>query len=207
MLFDIQKCSAPEVFRLLTGGVLPRPIAWISTLDADGVANLAPYSFFTVACGNPPVLLFTHCNPHAGAAKTVKDTLRNLRETGECVVNVVSHAQAEAMNASCAAFAHGVSEFEAVGIEQAASHAVAAPGVAAAGVRYECGLREAVTVSEQPGGSVMVLLDVLAVSVDDALWQPDAGGICPGALDAVGKMGANAYALTRERFDMQRPAP
>lgn len=192
---------------MLTGGVLPRPIAWISTLDTNGVANLAPYSFFTVACGNPPVLLFTHCNPRADAPKTTKDTLRNLRDTEECVVNVVSHAQAEAMNASCAALAHGVSEFTKAGIERVASHTIAAPGVAAAGVRYECKLRNEILVSDQPGGSVMVLLDVLAVSVDDALWQPEAGGICPAALDAVGKMGANTYALTRERFDMQRPIP
>lgn len=207
MLFDTQSCSAPEVFRLLVGGVLPRPIAWISTLDANGVANLAPYSFFTVACGNPPVLVFTHCNPRADAGKAVKDTLHNLRQTQECVVNVVSHAQAEVMNASCAALAHGVSEFEKAGIEQVASQTVAAPGVAAAGVRYECRMRDELIVSEQPGGGIMVLLDVLAVFVDDALWLPETGSICAESLDAIGKMGGDAYALTRQRFDMQRPAP
>ena len=85
MNFDITELGVQEKYRLLNGGVTPRPIAWISTRSKDGVDNLAPYSFFTVASCNPPVLLYTQVTQRSGLDK---DTLQNLRETGECVINL-----------------------------------------------------------------------------------------------------------------------
>lgn len=188
------------VYRLMVHSILPRPIAWISTVSADGVANLAPYSFFTVASCNPPVLSVTQVNPRDRQAK---DTLTNLRATGECVVNIVSAALAEQMNATCADYPSGISEFDAVGIAGAPGMVVQVDGVAQAPVRFECRLRQIMEISPEPSGGTMMLLDVVHIHVADTVL--DGGVIDPGLLDAVGKMGGNAYANTRERFDMARP--
>lgn len=157
MHFDTQHLTPQQNYKLLIGGVVPRPIAWVSTMDKDGRHNLAPYSFFTVASCNPPVLLFTQIFSRESTGKPVKDSLRNVRETQECVVNVVSHAQVEQMNATCAGLPHGESEFETAGIASVPSRTVQPLGVADALVRYECTLREVVTIAQQPGGGAMVL--------------------------------------------------
>lgn len=188
-------------YQLMVSSILPRPIAWISTRNADGLANLAPYSFFTVASCNPPVLAITQVNPRDRAAK---DTLNNLRETGECVVNIVSADLSAQMNASCADYPPHVSEFEVVGIERCASKTVEVPGVAAARVRYECKLRDVVQVSDKPGGGQMMLLDVLCIAVDETVLQEQA--IISSRLNAIGKMGGDEYNRTDETFSMARPA-
>ncbi|WP_174872925.1 flavin reductase family protein [Vogesella oryzae] len=200
MDFTRQQLDSQQLYRLLTSLVLPRPIAWISTVGPDGAANLAPYSFFTVASLAPPVLLVSQVNPRNGHDK---DTLRNLRATGECVVNIVSHGLAAAMNASCAALPYGESEFAAAGIAPCASRLVAAPGVALAPARIECRLREIQQIGSGPLGGTLMLLDVLGISVDDAVLRD--GMVDSQLLDAIGKLGGDGYSATRERFDMPRP--
>jgi flavin reductase (DIM6/NTAB) family NADH-FMN oxidoreductase RutF len=200
MEFDPAAISANAVYRLLVHSILPRPIAWISTISADGVANLAPYSFFTVASCNPPVLSVTQVNPRD---RLSKDTLANLKATGACVVNIVSAALAEQMNATCADYPPGVSEFTATGIARAPGMVVEADGVADAPVRFECRLRQVIEISAEPSGGTMMLLDVVHIHVADAVLVN--GVIDPQLLDAVGKMGGNDYAHTRDRFDLARP--
>ena len=100
MVFDVAQLDAQQNYQLLIGGITPRPIAWISTRSKEGVDNLAPYSFFTVASCNPPVLLYTQVTQRSG---NNKDTLQNLLETKECVVNIVNSALLEQMNATSAA--------------------------------------------------------------------------------------------------------
>ncbi|GAB2870282.1 flavin reductase family protein [Pseudoduganella ginsengisoli] len=200
MEYHTATLDANTVYRVMVNSILPRPIAWISTVSADGVANLAPYSFFTVASCNPPVLSVTQVNPRDRPAK---DTLTNLRATGACVVNIVSAALAEQMNATCADYPSGISEFDAVGITRAPGQAVAADGVAESPVRFECRLREVIEISPEPSGGTMMLLDVVHIHVADSVLAN--GVIDPQLLDAVGKMGGNGYANTRERFDLARP--
>lgn len=202
MNFDPSTISPKICYQLLTHAVVPRPIAWISTLSADGINNLAPFSFFTVASCNPPVLAFTQVNPRDGHEK---DTLRNLRETNQCVVNVVSLHQAAPMNASSAEYPVDVSEFAAVGIAPADSLRVAPPGVAEAEVRFECLLREILCISAQPSGGHLVLLDVLNIQVRDGLLRDEQ--IDPARLDAIGKLGGDHYTTTRDLFEMARPQP
>lgn len=207
MYFQSHTLSGPENYQLLVGGVVPRPIAWISTIDADGVTNLAPYSFFTVASCQPPVLVFTHVNPRDGHSK---DTLSNLRATGECVVNLVSADLVNIMNASCAEYPPDVSEFSALGIETVASCAVVPPGVAAARIRYECCLREIKMVGPtdlqpSPLGGTMVFLDVLGVHVNDALLLGDGVALDHQALQATGKLGGDYYTGAAQPFSLGRP--
>lgn len=200
MIFDVSELTSQHKYRLLTGGVTPRPIAWISTRSKTGVDNLAPYSFFTVASCNPPVLLFTQVTPRDGLDK---DTVTNLKETGECVVNIVSQELLEKMNQTAAAIAREHSEFEHAELQNCPSHSVAPLSVAQSPVRYECTLREAITVSDQPTGGTIVLLDVKSIYVNDELLNDTI--IDQKAIDSVGKMGGDGYALTREYLELARP--
>ena len=200
MNFDITKISAIACYRLLIGAVVPRPIAWVSTLSKSGVTNLAPFSFFTVASCNPPILAFVQVIPRDNSEK---DTLRNLRGTRQCVVNVVSFENAEVMNASCADYPPEISEFDAVGIPFVASHSVSPPGVANAQVRFECTLREIQCLADQPMGGNLILLDVVNIFVDGAVLHD--GNIDTMALDAIGRLAGDSYANTRQTFDLARP--
>lgn len=196
MFFDLATSNPPLAYRLLTGGVVPRPIAWVSTRSASGVDNLAPYSFFTVASVNPPVLMVTQVNPpNRPADRADKDTLTNLRQTGECVVNIASSQQLAVMNACSGEYPPEASEFDVAGIARAASQSVAVPGVADAPVRYECKLREIVQIAPTPMAGSMMLLDVLGIHVNDAVLQGDA--IAPALLETLGKLGGDAYCTTQ----------
>jgi len=201
MFLDLTKNKDLNVYSYLVGGISPRPIAWVSTLNEDGVANVAPYSFFTVASCNPPVLSVTQVNPRD---KAIKDTLANVLATKECVVNIVSHSQVEKMNQSCANYASDVSEFDAANITKVASKMVAVPGVADSKVRYECKLREVITFSNEPGGGQMILLDIVGICVEDETFVD--GYIDPTNLDSVGRMGGDYYATTRDKFAVKRPS-
>lgn len=200
MNFDPNHIETIQTYKLMVGSITPRPIAWISTLSSTSVLNLAPYSFFTVASCNPPVLAVTQVNPRDRAAK---DTLTNLQATKECVVNIVSEELAEAMNASCGDYAPDVSEFAAVGIESIPSLRVQVAGVKAAKVRFECALREVVTISSLPMGGHMMLLDVVNIFVDESVLVE--GQIAPHLLNAIGKLGGDLYSTTHNRFEMVRP--
>lgn len=200
MYFNTTETSPRDNYQLLTGSVVPRPIAWVSTLSDQGIANLAPYSFFTVASCMPPVLCVVQVNPRDRAAK---DTLSNLQATRECVVNIVSHVLVDEMNTSCGDYPPEVDEFEKAGLKKSLSNAVLAPGVEDALVRFECNLREVKRIGEGPMGGSMMLLDVLGVEVNEAAMR--AGKIANDLLDAVGKLAGDGYCTTRSHFELARP--
>lgn len=201
MLLDSTTLDTRLAYQLLTHAVSPRPIAWVSTRSPAGVVNLAPFSFFTVASISPPVLLFTQVNPRDGHTK---DTLRNLQANGECVVNIVTHAQAEAMNQSCAPYPPDISELTAAGLGIAVLPWLDVPGVAGAPIHIACRLRQQLQISPAAQSGTVVLLDVLGFAVDDQLMQN--GQLCAEQLDVIGKMGGDAYCTTRQRFELARPA-
>src|SRR6478752_3076913 len=127
---DAAEVAGRDAYFLLTALVVPRPIAWVSTLSGDGVRNLAPHSFFTVAANDPPHVLFS--------STALRDTVTNIRQTGEFVVNIVSADLVTPMNESSAEFAPEVDEFERVGVTASPSVRVAAPRVAEARAHLEC---------------------------------------------------------------------
>lgn len=200
MIFETSDLQANDIYRLLVGGISPRPIAWISTLSVGGVANIAPYSFFNVASCNPPILWYSQVNPRTGQDK---DTIRNLIDTRECVVHIVNSALLEKMNLSCALLPPEQSEFDFANIEAEPSHTVAALSVKDAPIRYECQLREVLQLSTLPSGGTVALLDVKSIYVDDRLW--DGQIIDQQQLDSVGKMGGDFYSLTTDLRKLTRP--
>lgn len=202
MHFSIHQLEAADIYSLLTCSIIPRPIAWVSTRSPAGVDNLAPYALFTVASMHPPVLAVVQTNP---PNRSEKDTLFNLRANGECVVNI-AHADLIAdMVASAAELPPDVSEFDACNIERIASQQVQVCGVAQAQVRYECRLRDVIVVTENPMGGRMMLLDVVSISVDDAVLRD--GKIAADLLHAVGKLGADYFCNTQHGMVRPKPNP
>lgn len=201
MRLDFAALGASEAYRWMTAAVTPRPIAWVSTRSADGVDNLAPFSFFQVVCDDPPTLMLSI---GARADGGEKDTLRNLRERGELVIQLVSMAQADAMNATAAGFPHGVSEFERCGVASTPSERVAPPRVAGAAVAFECALASILPYPAARPSHHLVFAEVLLAHIDDAALG-DARHIDPAKLDLVGRLGGSAYATTRDVFHLKRP--
>lgn len=154
--FDPAEMPGRAFYRLLNSVVVPRPIAWVSSLSAEGVGNLAPHSFFTVACVDPPVIQFTSVGR--------KDSLRNAEETGEFVVCLAPEWLFEQINATATNFPAGVDEFAAVGLEREPSLRVAPPRVAGSPVALECALHETVSF----GDSTVVFGRVVGVAIDDS---------------------------------------
>lgn len=199
--FDPGDHSPQQIYKLLVGSVVPRPIAFVSTTDTNGIRNLAPFSFFTVASANPPVLCFCV----AGRAKDMqrKDTLRNIEETGEFVVNIVSEEFGEQMNKTAAEVAPEVDEFALAGLTPLASELVRPPRVAESHVQMECRLRQVLRLSDEPAGGNLVLGDVLRFHVRQSMVEDFR--IDPSKLNALGRMAGSTYVRTHDRFDMERP--
>ncbi len=203
--FATSTLTPPEIYKLLSGSVIPRPIAWVSTVDAKGVRNLAPFSFFTVASANPPVLCFCPAvREEKEGLRATKDTLENIRATGEFVVNIVSDETAEAMNQTAAQLPPEIDEFDHAGLTAVPGVAVQAPRVAEAKVQMECRLREILEISSEVMGGSMVLGEVLCFHVSEAVLEPELH-IAPEKLKAVGRLAGAGYVRTSDRFDLKRP--
>ncbi len=181
--------------------VLPRPIAFVTTLSPAGVVNLAPFSFFNGIGGNPPAVMFSPCNDRTGRPK---DTVTNLRHLGEFVVSVVPHAIAEAMNQASFEYPPDVSELEACGFTLLPSVHVKPPRVAESPVHLECRLIQIVPVGTGPLSANVCIGEVLCFHIAEGYLSAD-GTVDPAKLDAVGRMGGDWYATIRDRFRMPRP--
>lgn len=187
-------------YKLLTGAILPRAIAFVSTVDSAGRMNLAPFSFFTAACANPPTVLF--CPMRKGDEAVKKDTLAFLQETGDFVVNVVTEAIVEPMNVCATDFPAGDSEFERSGLTPVASVKVKSPRVGESPVSLECKLKEVVEVSSLPGGGAIVIGEVVMFHVADNLFEDFR--IDTQELKPVGRLAGSHYCRVNDLFELTR---
>lgn len=201
MQLDFTSLTPLDAYRWLAASVTPRPIAWVSTRSVQGVANLAPFSFFQVISDNPPTLLV---NVNTRGDGSLKDSLRNAQATGELVIQLVSFSQAQTMNASAEVLAHEVSEFEHCAIPSLPSERVKVPRVAGAPVAFECRVAQIQPYPAEQPNSHLIFAEVLLAHIDDAVLN-EQGRIDPLKLDLVGRLGGNAYCRTSELFQMQRP--
>jgi flavin reductase (DIM6/NTAB) family NADH-FMN oxidoreductase RutF len=201
LAIDPAQQAPNDIYKLMVGAIVPRPIALVSTVDEANVRNLAPFSYFTACSSNPPVVVFCPImrpQPHGA-----KDTLRNIIATREFVVNIVSEEFAGGMNATAAQVSPEVDEFELSGLTPLASDLIKPPRVAESHIHMECRLRQIVQVSDQPGGGSLVLGEVLRFHVREDLIENFR--IDPDKLRAIGRMAGSTYIRTTDRFDLERP--
>ena len=202
MIVDPASTDYSSVYKLLIGSVVPRPIAFVSTISPEGAFNVAPFSFFTVASSNPPVLVFTVGNRTTPDPR--KDTLRNITTAREFVVNVVSEEIGAKMNLCAGDYPPEVDEFEISGLTPIPSDIVKAPRVAESHINMECRLLYTMSMSGLVNGGNLVLGEVVRFHIDDAYFSNFR--IDPDKLRAIGRMAGNSYTRTTDRFDMIRPA-
>lgn len=199
MQIDPATLPRKDMYKILIGTVVPRPIAWVSSLNPDGVPNLAPFSYFNIAAIEPPMLLFC---PQRRANGSVKDTYRNVKATGEFVLHIVSEALVEPMNQTSADYPYGMDEFEQAGLTSAQSLLVKPPRVADAAVAFECRVDQIVPVGGTTGADV-VIGRVLLVHLRDEVY--DNGYIVLDALSPVARLAGNDYARVKDTFTIPRP--
>jgi len=199
-IVDASELPGRRAYRLLVDCVVPRPIAWVSTVDGAGAANLAPFSFFQAVGAEPPSVIVS-IGRHRGGA--FKDTGVNLRATGECVVNVVTDELAEAMNLTAGEYPFGVDEMARAGLTPAPCRHVAPPRVAESPVALECRLTQEVPIGDTENAYFVAVLEVVAFHVADDLY--DDGRIDPRRLRPLGRLGGSAYSHPGEVFEMERP--
>ena len=194
--------SHREFYRILISAVAPRPIAWVSTLS-DGRLNLAPFSFFNLVSAKPPLLGFSPSLRQTDGGPAPKDTLRNVRDTGEFVVNVVTFKVAEAMNLTGGDYKISINEFELAKLTTRPSQVVRPPQVAESPVSFECKLNRIIDFGSEPPSGSLVIGEIVSVHLEEEVLRE--GRLDPDSLDLIGRMGGAQYSRTIERFEMKRP--
>lgn len=192
-----------DFYRILIGAVGPRPIAWVSTLDRDDQPNLAPFSFFNVLSSKPPLLGFSPGLRLIGHESREKDTLRNIRQTREFVVNVVTFDLAEKMNLTSGEYEHAINEFALAQLTPVASEKVKPPRVAESPVSFECKLDRIIDFGNEWPSSSLVVGEIVSVHLAERVLKD--GRLDLNALDLIGRMGGNQYTRTTQRFELERP--
>jgi flavin reductase (DIM6/NTAB) family NADH-FMN oxidoreductase RutF len=205
MQLDPRKIGTEAMYKLMIGCVVPRPIAWVSSVDADGVPNLAPFSYFMAITHDPPTIAFSS-SPRAlaGGGRGKKDTLRNVEATREFVVNVVDDALAEQMNVTSGDYAPDVDEFVQAGLEGAPSLKVKAPRVAAAPINMECRVVQIIPVGNLP--SNLIIGEIVQLHFRDDVYDPATGRLDMYKLRPVGRLAGHLYTHVHEIFEMKRPS-
>lgn len=199
MELDLEGRHAARAYSILVSLVIPRPIAWVTSLDENGALNAAPFSFFNVLGANPPIVGFCPGDRPNG---TPKDTALNVRATQEFVVNLVDEGVAEAMNLTAATLPHGVNELESTGLTTLPSSVVRPPRIAEAPASLEC--TEWGTI--QIGGNRLIIGLVKRIHVRDELFDPETLRIRSERFQAIGRMASpDWYCRTADRFEMKRP--
>jgi len=202
MEIDLQTLPLRERYKLITGTVVPRPIGWVSTQNAAGQPNLAPFSFFNAICSNPPSLLF--CPGIRGTDGSPKDSFRNLQASGEFVVNVVNEALLEKMNITATELPPEVNEFEEAGLTALPGTQVNAPRVAESPVSFECKVMEIIQVGDGSVGSAWVVIgEILFMHIADDVIHGN-NYIDTRALAPVGRLAGPNYATLGEILEIPR---
>lgn len=201
---DPKELTVQRLHQLLLGAIGPRPIAFASTLDAQGNANLAPFSFFNVFSANPPILVFSPAR--SGRTGQSKDTYNNAKAIPEVVINVVNYNMVHQMSLASSPYAPGVDEFVKAGFTALASHKVAPFRVAEAPVQFECKVQQIIELGQEGGAGNLIICEVLQMHIHESLLN-EHGLIDQHKIDLVARMGADWYcrANTASMFEIKKP--
>lgn len=202
MELDPHSVAWQVVYKYLIGAIVPRPIGWISTINETGQPNLAPFSFFNAVCANPPHVLF--CPMVRSTDEEAKDTIKNVRETGEFVVNIVTASLAKPMVATSGEVPPEVDEFQVANLIAEPSRMVRPPRVAASPVHFECKVTHIVDIGDYPGSGSVVIGQVIHLHVSEAVLL-DGDKIDLTKLEPIGRLAGTAYCRITDVFHMVRP--
>jgi flavin reductase (DIM6/NTAB) family NADH-FMN oxidoreductase RutF len=192
--------SNENFYYALTGVVIPRPIAFISTISESGSFNLAPFSFFNAISSNPPTVAISIAR---NTPSKPKDTLANIEATGEFVINIVVESISEAMNKTAAEYPAETNEFEIAGLTPAPSAMIKPPRVLESPVNLECQLNQVIAIGQNETESGLVLAEVVAIHLDEKIITDNR--VDPRKLKAIGRMGGSDYSHTNSIFTLVRP--
>jgi len=201
---DPKNITHTDLHKILLGGVAPRPIAFASTVDADGNPNLSPFSFYNAFGVNPSTLIFSPSR--RGRDNTTKHTLENLKEVPEVVLNAVTYNMVQQMSLSSTDYPKGTNEFSKAGFTPLESSVVKPFRVKESPLHFECKVREIIETSGKPGSANLVICEVLFVHVDEAILDEN-GIIDQTKMDVVGRMGGNFYIRATEESLFEVPKP
>lgn len=204
MRIDPAGVSARDLYKVLISAIVPRPVAWVSTLSLDGVANLAPFSFFSGVTSRPPMISLAIGSRAWNGEVVAKDTLRNIESTREFVVHATTESLADVANRSAAEFPPDVSEIAELGLTAAPSFKVKPPRILESPVALECVLDRVIRVGDPPLTG-LVLGIVVAIHVDDAVWNPAAGGVDYEKLRPASRLGGSFWGRAGDAFALERP--
>jgi flavin reductase (DIM6/NTAB) family NADH-FMN oxidoreductase RutF len=201
MELEVARSQPLDVYRLLISCVTPRPIAWVTSIDAQQRVNLAPFSFFNAFGAEPPVVVF---GPNRKKDGSKKDTLANIEATGDFVINAAVAGLAEQMNLSSKELPHGESEVELTGLSLTSSKKVKTPRLAESPLHMECVLRQVIPIGDKQLSANLVIGEIVLFHVDDSLLDPE-GRIDPRKVKTIARLGGNYYCHTSDLFEMKRP--
>lgn len=204
MEIDPQSLGSGELYRLLVCSVVPRPIAFVTSTNADGSTNLAPFSYFNVVTSKPPLVSICIGHRTWEGRKQKKDTLKNIETSGEFVVNIATERLLSAVNASSADFAPGVSELDELDLSTRPSTVVGVPSLAESPVNMECQLHRVIMLGDEPQVG-LVVGQVVHYHADDDVWDRGAGGPDPRRLEPLARLGGKFYASLGELHALERP--
>jgi flavin reductase (DIM6/NTAB) family NADH-FMN oxidoreductase RutF len=196
--------ETPKLHRYLLGAIGPRPIAFASTMDKDGVANLAPFSFFNAFSANPPILVFSPAR--SGRTNTTKDTYNNIKILPEVVINVVNFELVHQMSLASSPYPSSVDEFVKSGLTPVASECVQPHRIKESPVQFECKVNEVIELGDQGGAGNLIICEVLRIHIDEAILD-EHQMIDQHKIDLVSRMGGNWYCRADENSMFEIPKP
>jgi flavin reductase (DIM6/NTAB) family NADH-FMN oxidoreductase RutF len=202
---DPQTTPTPDFHQFMIGAIAPRPIALVSTVDAEGNPNLAPYSFFNAFSSKPPIIAFS--SNRRVRDNSTKDTLSNIEETMSCVINVVSYDIARQASLSSVNFPKGISEFVKAGFTPIASEVVKAFRVKESPVQMECIVEQILNLGNEGGAGNLIVCRIVRMHIDERILDAEMKRIDPHKIDLVGRMGRFFYSRTNGASVFEIPQP
>lgn len=196
---DPKQNSERDNYKLLIGSIIPRPIAFVTTLSEHGIVNGAPFSYFNIVSSNPPMVSLAVQRPDG----RLKDTARNIYANQQFVVHIVDEENVIKINETAASLPATVSEIELANLTEIPSEKVSVPGVVEAKVRMECQLVQAISLGGEEPGSDLFIGEIVRFHVDEAIYE--GGRIDPRALKAVSRLAGSSYAKIGDIFSIERP--
>ena len=193
-----------EISNFLTSSVVPRPIAFVSTVDEEGNPNLSPFSFFNAFSSVPPILVFSPAK--SALTGKQKDTYHNVKTTGECVIHIATFAMVEQLSVTSGPYPEHINEFLKGGFTEVRSVMVKPPRVKEAPVAFECKVKDIITLGDSGGAGNLVICEIVLIHFDETLVDEN-GNMIPEKLDAVARLGYNRYARITKDIIFETPKP